>query len=85
MKKPSWSILRGGCSIGKLYNRGHAGIGNIKLIQVPIAGIEKLDFELLSRYDIPVCNSHSNALPVAETALALLLGIAKKIPTMIDS
>lgn len=54
--------------------------GNIKLIQVPIAGIEKLDFELLSRYDIPVCNSHSNALPVAETALALLLGIAKKIP-----
>ena len=54
--------------------------GNIKLIQVPIVGIEKLDFDLLAKYDIPVCNTHSNALAVAEAAVALLLSIAKKIP-----
>lgn len=54
--------------------------GNIELIQIPWAGVEALDFELLKNYDIPVCNSHSNALSVAEYAVALLLGIAKKIP-----
>ena len=54
--------------------------GNIELIQIPWAGVEALDFELLKNYDIPVCNSHSNALSVAEHAVGLLLGIAKKIP-----
>ncbi len=54
--------------------------GNFEFIQIPYAGVEKLDFDLLSNYDIPVYNSHSNALSVAEHALGLLLGIAKKIP-----
>lgn len=54
--------------------------GNIKLIQVPTAGINNLDIDLLSKYSVTVCNSHSNALSVAETALSLLLSIAKKIP-----
>ena len=54
--------------------------GNIELIQIPWAGVEKLEFELLKNYDIPVCNSHSNALSVAEHAVGLLLSIAKKIP-----
>ena len=54
--------------------------GNIELIQIPWAGVESLDFKLLKNYDIPVCNSHSNALSVAEHAVGLLLGIAKKIP-----
>ena len=54
--------------------------GNIELIQVPWAGVEALDFELLKNYDIPVCNSHSNALSVAEYAVGLLMAIAKKIP-----
>lgn len=53
---------------------------NIELIQIPWAGVENLDFDLLTNYDIPVCNSHSNALSVAEYAVGLLLGIAKKIP-----
>lgn len=52
----------------------------IKFIQVPWAGVDKLDYELLNEFDIPVYNSHSNALPVAEFAVGLLLSIAKKIP-----
>lgn len=52
----------------------------VELIQVPWAGVENLDFELLSNYEVPACNSHSNALAVAEYAVGLLLGIAKKIP-----
>ena len=54
--------------------------GNVQLIQIPFAGVERLNYELLSNYDIPVCNSHSNALCVAEYAVGLLLGISKKIP-----
>lgn len=54
--------------------------GNVQLIQIPFAGVERLDYELLLNYDIPVCNSHSNALSVAEYAVGLLLGISKKIP-----
>ena len=52
----------------------------VELIQVPWAGVENLDFELLSNYEVPVCNSHSNAIAVAEYAVGLLLGISKKIP-----
>jgi phosphoglycerate dehydrogenase-like enzyme len=52
----------------------------VKLIQVPWAGVERLDFDVLSDYNIPVCNSHSNALCVAEYGVGLLLSIAKKIP-----
>lgn len=52
----------------------------VDLIQVPWAGVESLDFELLKNYDIEVCNSHSNAIAVAEYAVGLLLGISKKIP-----
>lgn len=54
--------------------------GNVQLIQIPFAGVERLDYELLLNYDIPVCNSHSNALSVAEYAVSLLLSISKKIP-----
>lgn len=54
--------------------------GDIKLMQLPTAGIDQLNTVLLSKYDITVCNSHSNATAVAESAVALLLSIAKKLP-----
>lgn len=55
-------------------------VGSIELIQIPQAGVENLDFQLLSNYNIPVYNSHSNSLSVAEYAVGLLLSISKKIP-----
>lgn len=51
----------------------------LKLIQIPWTGVDFLDFDLLKKYNIPVCNSHSNALIVAEYAIALMFDIAKKI------
>lgn len=66
--------------LGDNITKGMLDKGNIELIQIPWAGVENLDFNLLKDYDIPVCNSHSNALAVAEYAVGLLLGIAKKIP-----
>jgi phosphoglycerate dehydrogenase-like enzyme len=52
----------------------------LRLIQVPWTGVDRLDFALLRQFTVPVCNSHSNAVPVAEMAVSLMLAIAKKIP-----
>ncbi|OLS21120.1 MAG: Glycerate dehydrogenase [Candidatus Heimdallarchaeota archaeon LC_3] len=54
---------------------------NLKHIQIPWTGSEKLDFALLKKYsNITVSNSHSNSLTIAEHAVALLMSAAKKIP-----
>lgn len=53
---------------------------SLRLIQVPMAGLNNLDFELLKKYNFTVANSHSNALFVAEFAVGLILSVAKKIP-----
>ncbi len=52
---------------------------NLKFIQVPWTGVENLDFDLLLKYNITVCNSHSNAKVVAEHAVAMMMDAAKKI------
>jgi|SRR5690625_769541 len=52
---------------------------NLKLIQIPWTGVNTLDFDLLDRFPVVVCNSHSNSYVVAEHAISLLLDAAKKI------
>ncbi len=52
----------------------------LKLIQIPFAGVDKLDFNLLKQFpQIYVCNVHINKVAVAEHAFALLLALGKKI------
>ena len=51
----------------------------LKLIQIPWTGVDFLDFDLLKKYNYIICNSHSNALIVAEHAIALMFDIAKKL------
>lgn len=52
----------------------------LKHIQVPWTGSESLDFNLLKKFpNITVSNSHSNALVIAEHAIALFLATAKLI------
>lgn len=53
---------------------------DLKLIQIPWTGVDRLDFELLRQYSVPVCNSHSNATVVAEYAVGLMLSITKGTP-----
>ncbi len=53
---------------------------DLRLIQVPWTGVDRLDFQLLGQYPFAVCNSHSNARIVAEYACSLLLSAAKWIP-----
>lgn len=53
---------------------------DLLLIQVPWTGVDRMNFELLRQYKIPVCNSHSNARIVAEMAMGLMFAITKKIP-----
>jgi len=52
----------------------------LKLIQVPFAGVDKINFNLLrNRRDIYLCNIHANKHAVAEHAIALILALAKNI------
>ncbi|HAJ32190.1 MAG TPA: hypothetical protein DCK79_02285 [Candidatus Atribacteria bacterium] len=54
----------------------------LKLIQIPFAGVDKLDFSLYKNYpDIYICNIHANKNAVAEHAFALILALAKNIVT----
>lgn len=52
---------------------------NLKFIQIPWTGVDNLDFDLLSEFDLTVCNSHSNALVIAEHAVAMMFDAAKKL------
>ena len=54
----------------------------LKLIQIPFAGVDKLDFSLYKNYpDIFICNIHANKNAVAEHVFALILALAKNIVT----
>lgn len=68
-------VLFGSLISKKILEKGK----NLKLIQIPWTGVDTLDFDLLKRYNITVCNSHSNSLVVAEHAIALMFDAAKKL------
>ncbi len=52
----------------------------LKLIQIPFAGVDKLDFSLYKNYpDIFICNIHANKNAVTEHTFALILALAKNI------
>lgn len=52
---------------------------HLKFIQVPWTGVDNLNFDLIRKIGVKVCNSHSNAYAVAEQAVALMFDAAKKI------
>lgn len=52
---------------------------NLKVIQVPGVGVDKIDLKLFKDKDISICNSHSNAQYVAEYSVALMFSLIKKI------
>jgi phosphoglycerate dehydrogenase-like enzyme len=51
--------------------------GNLKLIQVPFAGVDSFDAKDLINRDITLANVHSNATAVAEYAIGLLIALSK--------
>ena len=52
---------------------------NLKLIQVPWTGMDTFDFSAMQGFDVPVCNSHSNAVVVAELGFAIIMDLLKKL------
>jgi D-3-phosphoglycerate dehydrogenase len=53
--------------------------GALRLIQQPAAGVEGIDREAARRRGVPVCNAPgANHVAVAETALFLMLALARK-------
>jgi len=58
-----------------------AAAHKLRLIQQPAAGIEYIDRAAAAARDIPICNAPgANHVAVAETALFLLLALARKAP-----
>ena len=53
--------------------------GNLKLVLIPWTGVDRVDFQLIRKYNVPVANSHANSSTIAEFALTLLLAASKKI------
>jgi ribonuclease HI len=68
-------------AIGGTFSKGDLEQAKkLKLIQIPFAGVDKLDFDLYkNRQDIYICNIHANRNAVAEHAFALILALAKNI------
>ncbi len=65
---------------GTFSKEGLEQAKKLKLIQIPFAGVDKLDFSLYKNYpDIFICNIHANKNAVAEHAFALILALAKNI------
>lgn len=56
-----------------------AKCNNLKLIQIPWAGMDSFNFSVMENSQIPVCNSHSNANIVAEMGVSIILDLLKKI------
>ncbi|MEA2070143.1 MAG: 2-hydroxyacid dehydrogenase [Asgard group archaeon] len=54
-------------------------VGKLKLVLIPWAGVERVDFELIKKYNVPIANSHGNARTVAEHAITLMLTASKNI------
>ncbi|MDI6863699.1 MAG: 2-hydroxyacid dehydrogenase [Pseudothermotoga sp.] len=52
---------------------------NLRLIIVPMAGVNALDWHAIREKKIEVCNCHSNAFAVAERAIALALALLGRV------
>lgn len=52
---------------------------NLKLVQIPGAGLNLVNLEVFKDRNVTLCNSHSNSYFVAEFAIALLNSLMKKI------
>jgi D-3-phosphoglycerate dehydrogenase len=52
---------------------------NLKVFQVPGAGVDKIDLSIFKNKGIKLFNSHSNSYYVAEYAIGLMFSLIKKI------
>lgn len=53
---------------------------NLKLFQIPFAGVDKVNLEVFKKFPkIMICNTHGNNHAVSEHAICLLLALAKNL------
>lgn len=72
---PEADVLFGGLISENLL----AASSQLQFIQVPWTGVDNLNYELLRKHEVVICNSHSNSGVVAEHAVALMMDAAKKV------
>lgn len=73
-----------GGDIGALVTRSIsaellAAASGLKLVQVPFAGIDTIDLDLLRCTRVPLANSHGNREVTAEHAVALMFALTRRI------
>lgn len=73
---PDADVLMGGLLTENIVKNAR----HIKFAQIPWTGVDNLNFDMLRRHNLTVCNSHSNASIVGEHAFALALALCKKLP-----
>lgn len=64
---------------GRLSAENIGKAEKLRLVIVPMAGVNGLDWEAIKQRKIQVCNCHSNAFAVAERALALTLALLGRV------
>lgn len=69
------TVLLGGFFSSGLFD----ACKKLQFAQIPWTGVDSLNFDLLQKYKVTVCNSHSNSNVVAEHAVAMMLDAAKKM------
>ncbi len=53
---------------------------NLKLFQIPFAGVDKQNLEVFKKFsNVAVCNTHGNSHAVSEHAICMLLALAKNL------
>ena len=72
---PEADVLLGGLISENLLSAS----SQLQFIQVPWTGVDNINYDLLRKYGVVLCNSHSNSDVVAEHAIALMMDAAKKI------
>jgi len=77
-------LARHGGDIGVLVTKSVtpellADAPHLKLVQVPLAGVDGFDLATLKRAGVPLANSHGNCEVTAEQALALMFALMRRI------
>lgn len=80
LPEPGPSLRHAGAVIaGNLDEEQVTEAENVRLLQIPFAGTDKVDLKALRKRGIIVSNSHENASSVAEHGMLLLLSLTKNL------
>jgi len=76
---PEADVLLGGMLTEPVLEAASETESKVAFFQIPWTGVDTLNFDVIKRTGVTVCNSHSNSTVVAEHGVGMLLAAAKKL------